>query len=264
MSTDRLTLGLYQGIGTPGDVGANLAEMREAIAQAAVDGIELLVFPEGFLTGYYLPAVTRLTLPDTVDATQSLCEAARKAGIGVVFGLAERSAGGAFNAAIAIAPDGSVVARYHKRALFGDWEKGLFTPGAQPVLFDFRGFRIALLICYDLEFPELAREAAGAGADLIVVPTSLMLPYDEVADHLVPTRALENQIFVAYANRAGAENGLHYAGKSTVSDPLGRSLAKAGSSGPTRISATLDKVAIAEARARYSYLGDLQRLSLRR
>lgn len=264
MSTARLTLGLYQGIGAPGDVGANLAEMRQAITQAAVDGIELLVFPEGFLTGYYLPGATGLTLPDTADATQSLGQAAREAGIGIVFGMAERGANGTFNAAIAIAPDGAVLARYHKRALFGDWEKGLFTPGTQPVLFAFRGFRIALLICYDLEFPELAREAAREGADLIVVPTSLMLPYEEVADHLVPTRALENQVFVAYANRAGAENGLFYAGKSTVSDPLGRSLAKAGPSGPTRISTTLDKAAIAEARAHYSYLSDLQRLNLRR
>lgn len=257
----ELVVGAYQSAGVPGNVEANAAEMMQAMDRAAAEGVELLIFPEGFLTGYYLPGIAAAALPATRDATQRICDHARRLGIGVVFGLLEPGSGGAHNCAVAVSDEGTVLARYRKRALFGDWEKGFFVAGTEPALFELHGFKIGLLVCYDLEFPELARQSAAAGADLIIVPTSLMVPYDEVADHLVPTRALENQVFVAYANRIGAENGLHYVGKSSICSPLGRALAKAGPAGPTIISAKLRKSAIAEARAHFSYQDDLQHLS---
>lgn len=262
MTDGNLVIGAYQGAGTPGDVAANLAEMLAAMDRAAAEGVELLVFPEGFLTGYHLPDVAAATIPAGHDAVDAIRERARTADIAVVFGLLETKGTAAFNSALAISADGTTLARYRKRALFGDWEKRLFTPGTELGLFEYRGFRIGLLICYDLEFPELARQTAAAGADVIVVPTSLMLPYDEVADHLVPTRALENQLFVVYANRTGAENGLSYVGKSSICGPLGHILVKAGPSGPTMISATLSKAAVADARARFSYRNDLRGLRL--
>jgi predicted amidohydrolase len=255
---ETLTVGTYQAEGVPGDVDANLAEMLEAMHRGAADGLELLVFPECFLTGYNLPGIDAAALPSTEDAIAQIGEQARRTGLGVVFGVTERSGRGAVNSALAISGEGEILARYRKRAMFGDWEKQFFTPGAGPALFDVGGFRIGLLICYDLEFPELARETAAAGAEIIIVPTSLMAPFEEVADHLVPTRALENQVFVAYANRTGAEHGMHYVGKSSICDPLGRVLAGAGAAGPAMIRATLQKSAIAEARARFSYLDDLR------
>lgn len=261
--TDRtLKVGAYQSAGTPGDVEANLAEMLKAMDRAAADGIDLLVFPEGFLTGYHLPQVSAATLPPTEGAVDRIGEHAQAAGIAVVFGVLEADGGSVFNAAVAISASGATLARYRKRALFGDWEKGLFTRGAGPILFDYKGFRIGILICFDVEFPELARETAAAGADLIVVPTSLMVPFDEVADHLVPTRAMENQIFVVYANRIGAEHGLSYVGKSSICAPFGQTLAKAGTGGLTLISASLNRSEIAEARVQFSYLDDLRDLPL--
>jgi 5-aminopentanamidase len=260
MTDGILTLGVYQAAGTPGDVEANLAEMLTAMDRAAGDGVELLVFPEGFLTGYYLPEIDAASLPATRHAVANLCDHAASIGIAVVSGLAERTPEGLYNTGIAISAEGKILARYRKRALFGDWEKGFFATGAGPRLFALGGFTIGILICYDLEFPELARETSAAGADLIVVPTSLMVPNTEVADHMVPTRALENQIFVAYANRTGAENGLAYVGRSSICDPFGRALAKAGAEGPLLIKAAIEKSAIAEARAQFSYRDDLFRL----
>jgi predicted amidohydrolase len=258
-----LKLGLYQGAGIPGDIDANLAEMQRAIVDSAAQGIELLAFPECYLTGYYLPDATPTTVPDTSAAVAALAAICCNAGIAIVFGLAERQGDIVFNTAIALGPDGSELARYRKRALFGEWEKGLFTRGSAPVRFDLGQFSIALLICYDVEFPELVRESALLGADLILVPTCLMQPYDAVAEHLIITRAIENQVFVAYANRCGSENGLDYAGKSIIADPNGKALATATATGPAMISATLDKAAIAAARNAYSYHADLGLLSQR-
>lgn len=262
MTDGTLVVGAYQSAGTPGDVEANLAEMLAAMDRAAAEGIELLVFPEGFLTGYYLPGVSAATLPATGGAMDRIVEHARAAGIAVVFGVLEANGASVFNVAVAISASGATLARYQKRALFGDWEKGLFTRGAGPVLFDYKGFRIGLLICFDVEFPELVRETAAAGTDLIVVPTSLMAPYDEVADHLLPTRAMENQIFVVYANRSGAEHDLRYVGKSSICNPAGQPLAKAGTNGPTTIKAFLDQSLVAAARVQFSYIDDLRSLPL--
>ena len=259
---EALVVGAYQGVGVPGDVEANLSEMLAAMDRAAGDGVELLVFPEGFLTGYHLPGISAASVPPTGGAMDRIAKQAQASGVAVVLGVLEVDGAAVFNTAVAISAGGATLARYRKRALFGEWEKGVFTPGTGPVLFECGGFRVGILICYDLEFPELARQTAAADADLIVVPTSLMVPYDEVADHLVPTRALENQLFVVYANRTGAEHGLGYVGKSSICGPVGQVLAKAGSNGSALISASLSRATIAEARGRFSYREDLGGITL--
>ncbi|MFY8044397.1 MAG: nitrilase-related carbon-nitrogen hydrolase, partial [Rhodoferax sp.] len=78
------------------------------------------------------------------------------------------------------------------------------------------------LICYDVEFPEATRRLALAGADLIVVPTANMPEFDFVAQSLVPVRAYENQLYVAYANYIGAEGAVHYGGLSLLAAPDGQ------------------------------------------
>ena len=86
--------------------------------------------------------------------------------------------------------------------------------------------RIALLICYEIEFPEAARNAALNGADLILAPTALGAQWGVVAHKLVPTRAFENGIFIAYANHAGREGEIEYLGESCIVDPMGNDLAR--------------------------------------
>jgi predicted amidohydrolase len=96
------------------------------------------------------------------------------------------------------------------------------------VIVELDGWRIGLLICYDIEFPENVRRLALADVDFVAVPTAVMQPYDFVATHMVPTRAFENVVFIAYANRCAVENGLEYVGLSCVAGPDGRDLARAG------------------------------------
>ena len=95
-------------------------------------------------------------------------------------------------------------------------------------LVDLDGWRLGLLICYDVEFPENARALALAGADLIAAPTANMDPYEVVATTLVPARAYENQVYFAYANYCGHEGEISYCGQSCVVAPDGTDAARAG------------------------------------
>jgi 5-aminopentanamidase len=88
------------------------------------------------------------------------------------------------------------------------------------------------------------------------VPTALMAPYDFMARTLVPARAAENQVFVAYANRTGAERDLAYIGQSCIVGPDGVDLARAGRDEERLLLADLDPEAITRARAAYCYLGE--------
>jgi predicted amidohydrolase len=93
------------------------------------------------------------------------------------------------------------------------------------------------------------------GADLIAVPTAQMQPFEFVARSLIPTRAYENSVFVAYANHCGTEGALVYTGESCIAGPDGSVLARAGL-GEGLISAELDPGMLAKARALNSFLAD--------
>lgn len=256
-----MKLALWQGAGVPGDLAATVAAAARTAEDAAGAGADLLVFPEGFLTGYHIPDLAVGDLSGVEDALAEVGQAARAAGLALVMGTHLDRPEGLRNAAVAFGPDGSELGRYHKRTLFGGWEKATFRAGAAPCRFEVNGTRVGVLICYDVEFPELVRAEAQAGVDVLVVPTALMAPHARVARQVVPVRALENQIFVGYCNRAGTEPGLTFVGLSTIAGPRGETLAQAGPGEETdMILAELDLAQIARERAEASYLADLAAL----
>ena len=131
---------------------------------------------------------------------------------------------------------------------------------AQPPLATIAGVRCGLLVCFDVEFPELTRELAMAGAEALLVPTAL--PRSEgarfIADHLVPVRAFENQLFIVYADHCGADPRFAYQGRSIIAAPDGRRLAAAGDTAPALIVADLDPAAYASSRAQNPYLAEVE------
>ena len=256
-----LTVGVWQDSGVLGDVAANMAIVSWATAQASSRGVDLLVFPECFLTGYYnrerVEQLARQVDPDTFSSLEAVAKSNATA---ILVGYYETQADGLYNAALLVGADGAILANYRKRALYGDWEKSTFLRGSEPVLIDLKGVTIAVLICFDIEFPELAREYARKDADLIAVPTSLMEPYGHIARHVVPTRAIENQVYVVYANRIGAEHELRYVGRSAIYDPRGTALAEATQDRQELLVATVAKSAVGAARSEFSYLEQASRL----
>jgi len=82
-----------------------------------------------------------------------------------------------------------------------------------------------------------------------------MKPWREVAEKVIPVRAYENQIFIAYCNYCGDENGLQYEGRSCIAGPDGTDLARAAQA-PTMLTATLERQAIQDARSALPYHRD--------
>ncbi|QHE74933.1 carbon-nitrogen hydrolase family protein [Hydrogenophaga sp. PBL-H3] len=224
MTADTLSLALWQ-CPYAGRSSEALVRLDATAAQARAQGAGLLVCPEMSLTGYQIGAAQVAELAEPADGAlaQAVGAIAQRHGIAIVYGYPEHHAGSKpYNAAQFISADGQRVANYRKTHLFGDIDRAQFSPGPQaPAVFGWNGWRLGLLICYDIEFPEPARGLALQGADAILVPTANMVAFDEVQRVLLPARALENRVYVAYANACGQEGDTAYGGLSTVCGPLG-------------------------------------------
>ena len=254
-----MRIACFQGPEFADTPSGNLARLKRVAKDARAGGADLLVCPELFLTGYALGAEAIGRVAEPLDGP-SVAEASRIAadiGIALIFGLPERAAGGQiFNTAVAIGPDGALLGSYHKTHLFGEVDRKQFSRGEDgPRIFEIAGLKAALLICYDVEFPENVRSLALRGANLVIVPTAVMQPFDVVAKVVVPARAYENQIFLAYANRCGSEDPFDYCGLSCVVGPDGSDLARAGR-GEELIFADLDPDELVRSRRLNPYLED--------
>lgn len=221
-----MRLALYQGPSPSGDTATAFANIKRALAASAAMGAEMCVFPEAYLPGY----LTTPMVAQPIDGTwaQRLGNMARAAGIGLVVGMTEQDGDHSYNTALAIGSQGETLASYRKIQLWEARERTVWSPGERYVTFDYRGRKIGLLICYDLEFPEHVRALVRAGADLVIVPTANPEPFDNVNRYAVTARAMENAISVAYCNYCGEEGEATYCGKSVIAGPEGEPLAMAG------------------------------------
>ena len=252
-----MRVALYQCQPLPLDVAGNLQRLQTIALQAK--DVDVLVLPEMFLTGYNIgaQAVAELAQAQDGDAAQQVAELAKTCKTAIVYGYPERSADGQiYNSVQLIDAQGQRLLNYRKTHLFGELDHALFSPGANafPVV-ELNGWKLGLLICYDLEFPENTRRLALAGAELILVPTANMAPYDFVAEVTVRSRAFENQCYVAYANYCGHEGEIHYCGKSSIAAPNGQQIALAEQH-EALIVATLEHALLADAKAGNHYLND--------
>lgn len=256
-----ITLAALQMKSVPGDIPANLARVEQAAAEAATNGASLLMTPELGLTGYGAGDIIRdLAEPADGALVQRLQAISAQSGIAIIAGFAEQAGGTVFNSAVYIDGDAAPVV-YRKSNLYGDYERGLFTPATPgTVTFDHRGVRCGMLICYDVEFPENVRRLALAGVEAVLVPTALPAGYSGafIADHMIRTRAFENQVFVAYINHCGADERFTFAGSSRIAGPDGSLLASAGSHGETLMIVTVNPVDFKVSKAENTYLTDLR------
>lgn len=244
-----------------GDPATNLARIERAADEAAEKGAAILVAPELAVTGYGAgDVITRLAEPTDGPTARALAAIASKAGIAIVTGFAERSGDTIYNSALFV--DGvKPAAVYRKSHLYGDYERALFRPEHPAAgIVEFRGLKFGLLICYDVEFPENVRRLARAGADAVLVPTAL--PASDhaalIAQKMIPVRAFENQIFVAYVNHCGADERFAYAGLSGIAAPDGTLLAKAGARKEALLLAKVEPGDYRASAAENTYLADLR------
>lgn len=253
-----LRIALSQGpAGVPGTVEASLDALDRAARRAAAAGARLLVTPELSLTGYALGA----RLPERAEeaggpSARAVARIAAAHRIAVAYGYPERADGVLHNSVRLLGPDGAPLAGYRKTHLYGPYETEHFTPGTELVVQAcLNGVRVGLLICYDVEFPEAVRAHALAGTELLLVPTALMRPYEHVALTVLPARAWESQLYIAYANRCGPEGDFTFAGLSCLAAPDGTVRARAGA-GEDLLVADADPALLAASRAENPYLTD--------
>ncbi|MCW2811325.1 MAG: carbon-nitrogen hydrolase [Friedmanniella sp.] len=201
----------------------------EAVAEAAASGAEVVVLPELATSGYVFVDVAEANAraePLTGDTVSLYRELSLRHDVIVVAGFNERSHGERPYNSLVVVEAGEVLACYRKTHLWGT-EKLVFTPGREraPVV-DTRVGRIGAMICYDLEFPEMVRDVALRGAQLVVAPSNWPA-VRAVAGERPPevtkaqASAAVNRVFVLVADRVGPERGVDWIGGSLVADPDG-------------------------------------------
>ena len=259
-----MRLGAFQMIATKGDVAGNLSMIEAAIVEAKAKGAELLVAPELATTGYGAKdAIRALAQSANTGQAAALAAMAVRHGVALVAGFPERVGDAIYNSAIFASPEGEH-AIYRKCQLWGRYERALFQPGdALPRLIAYRGLRFGMLICFDVEFPELVRHLALAGAEVALVPTAQPDTPDApfIAGKIVPVRAFENGIAIVYADHAGGDGRFAYAGRSCIALPDGSDGARAPAGGSTVIVADYEPERFSAVRELNPYLkarrGDL-------
>ncbi len=222
------------------DKDANLARVEELMARASSNGAQAILFPELFLTGYTVwDRLAELAEPLEGPSIRRLADLAGRFRLAVVCGFPERRPGfRPYNSACVIGPDGTVVGAYRKTHMF-DREPEFFSPGEALPVFDTPFGPVGVAICYDLEFPEVARILALQGARIILNPTANMEPYAEYQAVYLRARAMENGIHIAAANTVGDDGTYAYFGESAAVDPRGRVLCRA-ERGEELLSAEID------------------------
>lgn len=238
------------------DREANYRRARELLAGAGE--VDLAVLPEMFATGFSMDVET-VAEPDPSPGLAFLREVAGAHDCAALGGLVSRDDDGrSGNELRALAPDGSELVRYRKNRTFRfTGESDHYRRGTELALFEWRGVKIAPLICYDLRFPELFRRLAARGAELFVVIASWPTVRAEHWTTLLRARAIENLAAVVGVNRCGADPANDYPGRSLVIDPLGEIIADGGGE-PGRIEAEIDLAALRQWRDTFPALLDLE------
>ncbi|EMA45064.1 carbon-nitrogen family hydrolase [Halococcus saccharolyticus] len=257
-----------------GDVTGNTERALAAIEDAAAAGADLVCLPEIFTIGYfafdeYEQCAESLAGPTltTIANAASEHDVAVLAG-SIVEDLAESSddgittpaESGLANASVLVDRSGERQAIYRKHHLFGyeSAEADLLVPGESLGVAEIGGFTVGMTTCYDLRFPELYRDLAGAGATLVLIPSAWPYPRVEHWQLLPRARAIENQIFVGTCNGSGVFGDTALCGRSSVYDPWGDVLAETDDA-PAIVTADIDSDRVETVREEFPAWRDRRR-----
>lgn len=219
------------------DASTNRALVASVVEQSCVSAPDLIVLPEATMHDFGPADLELGAVAEPLDGpfVAAVAAAAADSGAVVVAGMFERRTGPGgverpYNTVVAMAPDGTMLARYRKLHLYDAFsyqESSRLVAGAEePPVFEVGGLQVGIMTCYDLRFPEVARLLVDAGAEVILVPAAWVAGEGKVLQWqaLLTARAIENTVYVV----AAAQSAPRYCGHSTVIDPMGVVLASAG------------------------------------
>ena len=254
-----LTLALWQQPGLCGQPDRMIDRLAAMLDSGALAGVDLLFLPELWTSGYFDEgAIAAASEPADGPWQARLATLARTHGLALAYGYPEMVDSERYNTVRLIDAEGATLLAYRKVNLWGDYERALFAAGdCASAIARLHGWRIGFSICYDTEYPETLRDLAMRGADLVLAPTAVGEEFPMVAEAVIRVRALENGVWLAFANRSGEEHGYRFDGQSAIVGPDGVVRARAEAD-EALIFATLDPAAITAARAQTPYLNDIR------
>jgi len=212
-----------------GNPDGNLQVAREAVAEAARAGADIVLLPELWACGYDLINARKYASPLNDGWFAKMQELAQEHKIALGGSMIEELGETFYNTFILVDKLGKQLGYYRKTHLFDlIEEKEYFTAGKELALLETPWGKIGLALCYDLRFPEMFRAYATKGAETILLVAEW--PNSRIAhwNILVQARAVENQCFIAAVNKVGTSKGKRLGGNSAVIDPMGKVLTQGG------------------------------------
>jgi len=242
---------------TVGNKKKNLKKMEKVVSAEEAD---MYIFGEMSLTGYTCKDEFREMAEDADGPSiNEVKKIAAERSCHVVFGMPLKEREGLiYNAAIMVHPDGRVsVYRKSFLANFGPFEeKFYFTPGDALPVFETVYGKIGMCICYDVFFPELVKALVLKGADMIICISASPTTTQEFFEKVLPARATEDTVFVAYSNLVGTQENLVFWGGGQIYGPKGNLIARGKYLKEGTVTVDIDFGDIEEARASRPTLRD--------
>lgn len=273
---DNIKVSTAQFENRNGDKNYNLSVIETLAKKAAVEGAEVIAFPECSVSGYsFARKLSRDQMLDLAEfipdgkSVSRLREISKQNNIVILAGLFEKdTAGNLFNSYVCVDRNG-LVAKYSKLHPFIN---PYLTPGNRYCLFDIKGWKCGILICYDNNIIENVRATKLLGADIIFMPhvtmctpstrpgagfvdrklwdnreadpTSLRLEFDGMKGRSwlmkwLPARAYDNAVYVVFANPIGLDDDQLKNGCSMIIDPFGDIIAECRSFNDSFVTATI-------------------------
>jgi len=226
-----------------GKMEDNLMKMGDIITRVATEQpMDLIVFPELVTTGYEMgPRFPELAQRIPGPTVNLIAQRASELGVHVAFGMVskEKVESIIYNTAVLIGPDGDLIGTYNKVHLRGE-EQIAFRAGYKLPVFETGLGLVGMMVGWDLAFPEVARSMVLDGAELILACASWEDPNADEWRTYLQSRALENSVFVAAANRVGEEPSYTFFGQSAIVGPRGKIYASVDEPVEGYAAATLD------------------------
>ena len=235
------------------DKSKNLNHLEEIISSLNFK-TDIVILPEMFSTGFSMNPGS-LSEPPDGSTFDWMMETAKERNFGLCGSYIVNAGKQYFNRWVFASPEKEYW-YYDKRHLFAmAGKKELFSSGKERLVFSFRGIRINPYICYDLRFPVWSRNRNDT--DLIIYAANWPESRSEVWKTLLKARAIENQCFVAGANRIGTDgNGIKYSGASLIADAWGNVIASAGENEECFISADISMLELSDFRKKFPVSDD--------
>ncbi len=259
MASSQLHITLVQPDIVWEDKSANLQQYEHMIAGIKGDK-HIVVLPEMFSTGFSMDA-ERLAESMNGPTVNWMAATAVKHRCIITGSLIITEDGNYYNRMIWVQPDGNIGC-YDKRHLFAyAGEDRHYTKGEKKLIAQVNGWRINVMVCYDLRFPVWARNQ-GEEYDVLLYVANWPEPRSLAWRTLLQARAIENQCYVAGINRVGTDGkGFKYAGESSVFGPLGETIWQAGNEVVCK-TVTADKETLYKVRSAFPFLNDADKFLL--